>query len=95
MNRDNYPNPFNPSTAIRYALPKQSLVEVKIYDIMGHEIKRLTQEIQSEGYHKVVWDGKNSQNQQVSSGTYICRLRAISNENGQVFEKSAKMLLVK
>ncbi|MGE5499077.1 MAG: M12 family metallo-peptidase [Syntrophothermus sp.] len=91
----NYPNPFNPTTTIRYAIPKQSLVEVKIFNIMGNEIKSFTMNSQSAGYYNLLWDGKNTNNEQVSSGTYIYRLRAVPYEGGEVFEKSTKMLLVK
>lgn len=91
----NFPNPFNPSTTISYAIPKQSLVEVKIYNIMGNEVKSFILNSQDAGYHSLVWDGKNMNNEPVSSGTYIYKLRAVSYEDGRVFERSAKMLLVK
>ncbi|MDP4175097.1 MAG: YCF48-related protein [Bacteroidota bacterium] len=91
----NYPNPFNPSTTIRYALLKQSLVEITIYDIMGNKVRSFTINSQQAGYHSILWDGKNMNNEQVSSGTYIYRLRAVSFEDGKAFESSSKMLLVK
>lgn len=91
----NYPNPFNPSTTIRYALPKQSQVEITIYDIMGNLVKTFAMNSQQAGYHNVLWDGKNMNNEQVSSGTYIYRLRAVSFEDGKTFEGSSKMIFVK
>jgi photosystem II stability/assembly factor-like uncharacterized protein len=73
---NNYPNPFNPSTTIRYALPKQTNVMLKIYNILGQEIRTLVNERQSAGVHSVVWDSRNNLNQAVSSGIYIYRLQA-------------------
>ncbi|MEK9138948.1 MAG: hypothetical protein AAB393_17655, partial [Bacteroidota bacterium] len=52
----NYPNPFNPTTDIRYGLPVQSQVTVAIYNIVGQEVTRLLDGVQSAGYHEVVWD---------------------------------------
>jgi photosystem II stability/assembly factor-like uncharacterized protein len=73
---DNYPNPFNPSTTIRYALPGQANVTLRIYNILGQEIRTLVNERQSAGVRSVVWDGRNNLNQAVSSGIYIYRLQA-------------------
>jgi hypothetical protein len=73
---NNYPNPFNPSTTIRYALPGQANITLKIYNILGQEIRTLENERQSAGVHSVVWDGRNNLNQAVSSGIYIYRLQA-------------------
>jgi tetratricopeptide (TPR) repeat protein len=92
---ENYPNPFNPSTTIKYSLPVNSKVEVLIYDIMGREVKTLVNGNNSIGYKEVVWDGRNNNGQQVSSGIYICRLNAISREDRRVFEQSIKLLLLK
>ncbi len=73
---DNYPNPFNPSTTIRYALPKAANVTLKIYDILGQEIRTLVNEVQSAGIKSIVWDGRNYSNQPASSGIYIYQLQA-------------------
>lgn len=91
----NYPNPFNPSTTISYALPVQSDVQLIIYDIMGREVKTLVSSRQEAGYKEVVWDGRNNFNEQAASGIYICRLKATSLENLNVFEKSIKLVLIK
>jgi parallel beta-helix repeat protein len=91
----NYPNPFNPSTTITYALPADSKVEVIIYDIMGREVKTLVNGNNGIGYKEVVWDGRNNEGRQVSSGIYICRLKATSITDLSVFEKSIKLMLVK
>ena len=72
----NYPNPFNPTTTIHYDLPKTSNVVLKVYDIIGQEVKTLVNDIQTAGEKSVVWDGRNSAGQIVSSGVYIYSLQA-------------------
>ncbi|MCX6152108.1 MAG: T9SS type A sorting domain-containing protein [Ignavibacteriales bacterium] len=91
----NFPNPFNPTTTIKYALPKSSYVELKIYDLIGREIKTLVSGNDTEGYKEVVWDGRNNSGEQVSSGIYFYHFKASSTEDGKVFEKSAKLMLLK
>jgi Zn-dependent metalloprotease len=68
---DNYPNPFNPHTTIRYNIPEQSSVSLVIYDIMGREVRRLVDGIVEPGYHSVAWDSRNTSGVEVSSGMYI------------------------
>jgi photosystem II stability/assembly factor-like uncharacterized protein len=91
----NYPNPFNPTTTIKYAIPQKSDVEIIIYDIMGREVKTLVKGNNGIGYKEVIWDGRNNEGQQVSSGIYICRIKATSLEDLSMFEKSIKLLLMK
>ncbi|HEV8538635.1 MAG TPA: glycosyl hydrolase family 18 protein [Bacteroidota bacterium] len=74
--KPNYPNPFNPSTRINYEVPAASNVTLKIYDLTGQEIKTLVDESLGEGSYSVVWDGKDHENNTVSSGVYICRMEA-------------------
>ncbi|MDP4175943.1 MAG: FlgD immunoglobulin-like domain containing protein, partial [Bacteroidota bacterium] len=90
----NYPNPFNPATTIRYFLPEQSDVKLIIYDIQGMVIRSFDFHSQSAGYQYAVWDGKNSNNEQASSGTYICRLKAVT-VNGKLYDKNLKIMLLK
>lgn len=85
----NYPNPFNPTTTIRYAIPENSYVSIKIYDILGREIKALVSEEVKAGVYKVAWNGSNNFGTQVASGAYIYRVVSGSN----VVTK--KMLLIK
>jgi len=80
----NYPNPFNPSTVIKYSLKDPELVTLKIYDILGREVSVLVNEIQSSGVHQLTFDGKN-----LSSGIYFYTLSA-----GR-FIKTGKLLLSK
>ena len=85
----NYPNPFNPSTLISYNIPKSSIVTVKIYDLLGNEIKTLVSSSQNAGVHQAVWNGDNNLGKKVSSGTYIYTLNA--NDNFM----AKKMILLK
>ena len=75
--KQNYPNPFNLKTTITYDLPisKMSKVVLKIYNILGEEVKTLVNKNQTDGYKNVVWDGKNNHGTLVSSGLYIYVLK--------------------
>jgi hypothetical protein len=70
----NYPNPFNPQTTISYQLPVYSKVTLKIYDILGKEVRTLVNENKSAGYHSVMWDGRDNSGRQVTSGIYFYKL---------------------
>jgi len=72
----NYPNPFNPSTEIRYEIPSPLPVKLVVFDLLGREVKVLVDGIQSPGEHRISWDGRNSTGQNVGSGTYLIRLDA-------------------
>ncbi len=91
----NYPNPFNPTTTIRYQLPEASRVVLKIYNILGQEIKTLADEIQDAGAKALIWDSKNNSGTLVSSGVYIYQLQAVSTQNNNSFMQAKKMLLVR
>ncbi len=67
----NYPNPFNASTTIRYALPEEAEVTIEIYDILGRKIEMLVSGKQPAGSHTIVWEAKN-----VPSGVYFYRIEA-------------------
>ena len=85
----NYPNPFNPSTTIKFALPKDAMVSLKVYDVLGREVRTLVNQRVSAGYQQVVWDGRNQFGAQVASGIYIYRITA-----GQ-FISTKKMMMLK
>jgi hypothetical protein len=80
----NYPNPFNPSTIINYQIPQDGFVTLKIYDILGKEVKTLVNEQKTIGRYEVKFDASD-----LASGIYIYQLKV--NE----FVLSKKMLLVK
>ncbi len=75
----NFPNPFNPNTSIRYLLPDANQVTLKIYNISGQEIKTLVESNQEAGEHFVEWDGMLSNGEIASSGIYYCQLK-VGNE---------------
>ena len=80
----NYPNPFNPISTITYSLPKQVLVSLKLYDILGTEKITLVDEVKSSGTYKVEINGEY-----LSSGVYFYRIQAGN------FVDTKKMILVK
>lgn len=86
---DNYPNPFNPTTTIRYDLPEPSQVHLTIYNQLGQPIRTLVSGEKSAGYQSVVWDGRNNAGQQVGTGIYFYQIRA-----GE-FTQNRKMILLK
>jgi Ca-activated chloride channel family protein len=90
----NYPNPFNPETTIRFDLPESGFIVISIYDISGKLIKILMNEFYTVGSHSVKWDGKDSADNAVPSGIYICRME-VRSANGERFAQSVKMGLVK
>ncbi|MDP4197792.1 MAG: T9SS type A sorting domain-containing protein [Bacteroidota bacterium] len=72
----NSPNPFNPSTAIKFQLPMNTFVSVKVYDMLGREITSLINEEKPAGSHIVYWNGRDMNGQMVSSGVYLYKLTA-------------------
>lgn len=90
-----YPNPFNPSTTIRYNLPEVSDTRLIIYDLSGREILTWSTSNESAGYKQVNWYGQDQSGRFVASGLYIYRLDAKSNESDKFFMKTMKMVLLK
>ena len=80
----NLPNPFNPSTIIKYQLPEQSMVEITAFNLLGQEVKRLIREQKPAGKYSVVWNAEN-----LPSGIYLIRMTAGN------FYKVQKCLLLK
>jgi hypothetical protein len=74
--RGNYPNPFNPSTTIRYALAADTYVSVKVYNMLGQEVATLVDGFQKAGEQSVIWNGTNNAGSTVASGLYIYKLQA-------------------
>jgi len=85
----NFPNPFNPVTAIKYDIPTMSFTKLVVYDISGKIVKVLDARLYPAGSYSIIWDGKDQSGQQVSSGVYFYSI-----ENDQ-FRNIKKMLLVK
>ncbi len=80
----NYPNPFNPSTKIKFSVASQSMVSLKVFDMLGREVMTLVNEMKTPGQYEVQFDASN-----LSSGTYIYRIKADN------FVSTKKMMLVK
>ncbi len=80
----NYPNPFNPNTTIRFQIPSNGLVTLKVYNLLGQEVASLVNEVQSAGSYEVGFDASR-----LASGVYICKLAAGN------FAASKKLLLVR
>jgi hypothetical protein len=80
----NYPEPFNPSTTIKYRIPKRGYVTLKVYDILGNEIGTLVNEERPVGTYDVTWNAENH-----SSGVYFYQMKAGN------FIQSRKMILLK
>ena len=72
----NFPNPFNPETEIRFALTKDSHVVINVYNTLGQLIGTLTDSHYSAGFHSVHWDGKDGNGSHVSSGVYLYQIQA-------------------
>jgi hypothetical protein len=84
-----YPNPFNPNTTIRYDLPEDEFVTIKVYDMLGNVVSSLINKNQNSGYQSLQWDATNNQGQPVSAGVYLYSIEA-----GE-FRQTKKMVLLK
>ena len=87
--QQNFPNPFNPRTTIHYELPNQELVQIIIFNLLGHQVKRLVDGFRGAGVNSIVWDATNDHGQPVSAGIYIYQLQAGG------FLQTRKMILLK
>jgi outer membrane protein assembly factor BamB len=85
----NFPNPFNANTQIRFSVPKASHVKLEVYDILGRKVKTLADENMTAGFKQVVWDGKNESGDKVASGIYFYRIKAAD------YLTTKKMVLLK
>jgi len=94
--RTNYPNPFNSSTTIVFNIanlgPIPAEVEINIYDIIGRKIRTLIKERRCIGEHRVIWDGKDDNGNECSTGVYFAR---ISQWGLQISGKPRKLILIK
>jgi len=84
-----YPNPTRDGLRIDYALPKESRVSLRIYNVMGQLVKTLRMGVEKAGYCTASWDGKDQWGHRVSSGVYLYRMEA-----GE-FRKTNKLVIVR
>jgi hypothetical protein len=89
----NYPNPFNSFTIISYSISGREVrkhrTDLRIYNILGEEVRTLINEEQEPGDYEVVWNGKDDQGKNVGSGVYLCHLRCCE------FTQTRKMVLLR
>ncbi len=86
----NFPNPFNPSTRIQFALPKKGHVSLKIYNVAGQLVRTLQDGVLDAGSHELTWDGSNNLGSNVASGVYFYKINA-----GNDYENMKKMVLLR
>jgi len=85
----NFPNPFNPITTLKYDLPEDSFVDITIYDMLGNVVNNLVNRNQRRGYKSVQWNATNNLGEPVSAGMYIYTIQAGD------FRQTKKMVLLK
>jgi hypothetical protein len=86
---DNYPNPFNPTTAISFAVPEPAHVSLDVYNVLGRKVATLVDAVLQPGYYAHNWDGRSQNGRALPSGLYFYRLEAGS------FRQTHKMVLLK
>jgi len=84
-----YPNPFNATTLIEYALPQEAEVSLLVYDVLGQQVRMLVSGNVTAGVHTVRWDGRNNAGRSVGAGVYLVRL--VAGEDTAI----SRMMLVK
>ena len=89
MLHDNYPNPFNPKTQIRFDIPKVSNVTLTIYNMLGQKVRTFTMQSVPAGYHALTWNATNDYGVPVSAGLYLYQLQT------EGFVQTKKMILLK
>ncbi|MDZ7262316.1 MAG: M36 family metallopeptidase [candidate division KSB1 bacterium] len=85
----NFPNPFNPETEIRFGLPEETHVQIVVIDLLGREVRKLVDSDLKAGYHSVIWNGKDNSGNEVASGIYVYQMVAGS------FRDCKKLALVR
>jgi hypothetical protein len=88
--QQNFPNPFNPTTTIYYDLPHDSRVSIKVYDIIGREVRSLVNGVEEAGSHDIRFDGRN-----LASGAYVYRLQADPIAGGKGFSDVKKLIVLR
>ena len=85
----NYPNPFNPSTQISFDVPKAEFITLRVYNLLGQDVKTIVSRSMTPGRYTIEWNGNDMLNNDVASGVYFYELR------GESFLSRKKMLLIR
>lgn len=86
---DNFPNPFNPTTTIRFQLAQRAHVRIQVFDLRGNEIVSLVNQEMPDGIHQVDWNGRDNDNRTVSAGVYLYRMTT----NGDIRQTNKMVFL--
>jgi flagellar hook assembly protein FlgD len=86
---ENYPNPFNPTTTLRFDVPEVSDITVTIFNMLGQKVRTFNLNNTPAGYHSVKWNARNDYGDPVGAGVYLYQLQA------NQFIKTRKMVLLK
>ncbi len=86
---DNFPNPFNPVTRVKFGLKGKGHVRLRVYDVSGRLVRVLGDEVREAGAYEVAWDGTNNGGRATASGIYFCRMEATD------YERTLKMVLLR
>lgn len=93
---NNYPNPFNPETKIKFHLPSEARISLIVYNSLGEEIKKLLNETRISGEYEITWNGTDNKGNTVPSGVYFITMEANPiTKNVESFQKTIKSVLLK
>jgi hypothetical protein len=95
MLSQNYPNPFNPTTTIPFSLTQASQVHIRIFTLLGQEVRTLAHASFAAGTHEVVWDGSAHDGRTAASGVYLCRMDVTPGDGSAPLSFTRKMVLVR
>ena len=85
----NFPNPFNPTTTIKFAIPKHTMVNLTVYNMLGQKVAELMNKECGAGIYEAQWNGRNSDGETAPTGIYLYSIKADG------FRKTYKMILMK
>ncbi|MFN3135661.1 MAG: family 10 glycosylhydrolase [Candidatus Kryptonium sp.] len=89
-----FPNPFNSAVNFKYSVSEAAFVDIRIFDLMGREVKKIVTGLHQSGVYQIYWDGKDERGAEVASGVYLCRMNAFR-DGKIIFSKLQKVSLLK
>jgi hypothetical protein len=92
---NNYPNPFNPVTSIKFSIEKTSVATMAVYDILGRKVSTLVSEELTPGYYTATWNGTDEKGFSIGTGIYYVRMNAVPVNGDQAFSDVKKIMLMK